>query len=77
MATRVRVTELDHIVPHPVIENYRAAFLRTRSMTYRVIQEADHSLSKPEWSEAYTTMLVKWMTEMLGLAQAPSPLSKK
>jgi uncharacterized protein len=70
-------SELDHIVPHPVIENYRAAFLRTRSMTYRVIQEADHSLSKPEWSEAYTTMLVKWMTEMLGLAQAPSPLPKK
>jgi pimeloyl-ACP methyl ester carboxylesterase len=62
-------SELDHIVPHPVIENYRAAFLRTRSMTYRVIKAADHSLSKPEWSEAYTTMLVNWMAEMLGLAK--------
>lgn len=61
--------ELDHIVPHPVIENYRAAFLRTRSMTYRVIQGADHSLSRPEWSEAYTSMLVNWMAEMMGLSK--------
>jgi dipeptidyl aminopeptidase/acylaminoacyl peptidase len=70
-------SELDHIVPHPVIENYRAAFLRTHSMTYRVIKQADHSLSKPEWSEAYTAMLVTWMSEMLGLAKsAPAPGKK-
>lgn len=62
-------SELDHIVPHPVIENYRAAFLRTRSMTYRVIDGADHALAKPEWSEAYTAMLVNWMSEMLGHAK--------
>lgn len=65
-------SELDHIVPHPTIENYRAAFLRTRSMTYRVIEGADHSLAKPEWSEAYTAMLVNWMAEMLGLAKEKS-----
>ncbi|BEP93458.1 alpha/beta fold hydrolase [Acidovorax sp. sif1233] len=70
-------SELDHIVPHPVIENYRAAFLRTHSMTYRVIKQADHSLSKPEWSEAYTAMLVTWMSEMLGLAKNGQPSGKK
>jgi len=66
-------SEMDHIVPHPVIENYRAAFLRTRSMTYRVIRGADHALARPEWSEAYTTMLVNWMSEMLGHAKEVSP----
>ena len=66
-------SELDHIVPHPVIENYRAAFLRTRSMTYRVIAEADHALAKPEWSEAYTHILVNWMKEMLGHAKEGPP----
>ena len=58
-------SEVDHIVPHAVIENYRTAFVRSRSMTYRVLQGADHSLSKPESSEAYTATLVKWMKEML------------
>ena len=62
-------SEMDHIVPHPVLESYRAAFLRTRSMTYRVIDGADHALAKPEWSEAYTGMLVNWMKEMLGDAK--------
>lgn len=70
-------SEMDHIVPHPVIENYRAAFLRTRSMTYRVIRGADHALARPEWSEAYTTMLVNWMSEMLGHAKEASPLPGK
>ena len=63
-------SEQDHIVPHAVIDNYRTAFLRTRSMTYRVIGEADHSLSRPEWSSAYTALLVGWFTEMLGQAKA-------
>jgi pimeloyl-ACP methyl ester carboxylesterase len=62
-------SELDHIVPHTVIENYLAAFLKTRSMTHRMIPGADHSLSKKEWSNAYTEMLVKWMSEMLGHAR--------
>ena len=69
-------SEMDHIVPHPVIENYRAAFLRTRSMTYRMIRGADHALARPEWSEAYTTMLVNWMSEMLGHAKDGAPPGK-
>lgn len=65
-------SENDHIVPHTVIENYRTAFVYSRSMTYRVLSGADHSLSKTESSEAYTSTLVKWMAEMLGQAREES-----
>lgn len=66
-------SEFDTFVPHTVIENYRAAFVRTRSMTYRMIEGADHALAKPEWGEAYTAMLLAWMAEMLGHARGPTP----
>ncbi len=66
-------SELDHIVPRTVIENYRAALLKAHSMTHRVIPGADHSLSKAEWSDAYTSMLVNWMSEMLGQARDSAP----
>lgn len=69
-------SEMDHIVPHPVIENYRGAFLHTRSMTYRMIAAADHALAKPEWSEAYTGILVNWMKEMLGHARDGAAAAK-
>ncbi|MBP7565237.1 MAG: alpha/beta fold hydrolase [Burkholderiaceae bacterium] len=58
-------SELDTTVPHPVIENYRTAFERARSMTYRVISRADHSLSTPEFRNAYGTILVGWVGEMV------------
>ena len=58
-------SELDTTVPHPVIENYKRAFSKTRSMTYRVITGADHSLSTQEFREAYGTILVSWMDEMV------------
>ena len=45
-------------------------------MTYRVIEGADHSLSKPEWSDAYTAMLVNWMSEVLGLAKESTAAAK-
>lgn len=57
-------SEHDKTVPHPVIENYLAAFKRVRSVTYRVISEADHALSKEEWRQSYGMLLVSWMTEM-------------
>lgn len=63
-------SENDHIVPGPVIENYRAAFLRTRSMTHRMIAGADHALSKPDWAAAYSGILLHWMTEMLNQAKS-------
>jgi uncharacterized protein len=55
----------DDIIPHPVIANYLAAFESAHSLTYRVIENADHGLSRKPWQEAYTALLVDWMTEMV------------
>jgi pimeloyl-ACP methyl ester carboxylesterase len=57
--------ERDKIVPHPVIANYRAAFDNAHSLTYRVIQDADHGLSEETWQQSYTSLLVTWATEMV------------
>ena len=58
-------SERDVIVPHPVIQSYREAFAHTRSLTYRMIDGADHGLTDPECRRAYTTILVNWITEMV------------
>jgi pimeloyl-ACP methyl ester carboxylesterase len=58
-------SEHDHLVPHPVIANYLAAFGKARSLTYRVIETADHGLSEEPWQQAYTSLLVNWATEMV------------
>jgi len=58
-------SEHDTVIPHQVIDNYRAAFTRSRSMTYRLIEHADHGLSDPKSQLAYTSLLAKWMTEMM------------
>jgi pimeloyl-ACP methyl ester carboxylesterase len=66
-------SENDHIIPHPVIENYIAAFKNAQSLTYRVIGGADHALSEESWQQAYTSHLITWMTEMvLGAREAGS-----
>ena len=57
--------ELDQIIPHQVIENYMAAFTRARSRTSRVIAGADHAFSEKPAQRTYTTVLVKWLTEMV------------
>ncbi len=58
-------SEHDATVPHQVIENYLNAFKQAHSMTYRVIKDADHSLSQKAWSQSYTSVLVKWVCEMV------------
>jgi uncharacterized protein len=58
-------SEHDDIIPHPVIANYMAAFQRAHSVTYRVIEGADHGLSDEPWQQAYTSLLVNWATEMI------------
>jgi hypothetical protein len=74
-------SEHDRTVPHPVIKNYVNAFKHVRSVTYRVLSEADHALSTEEMRHAYGQQLVGWMTEMvLGASAAagrlrPSPHS--
>jgi pimeloyl-ACP methyl ester carboxylesterase len=58
-------SEHDDIVPHQVIENYLAAFKKAHSLTYRVLEGADHALSEEPWQQAYTSHLVNWATEMV------------
>ena len=58
-------SEHDDIIPHPVIANSMGAFQKADSVTYRVIQGADHGLSKEPWQQAYTSLLVTWGTEMI------------
>lgn len=57
--------EHDEIVPHPVTESYIAAFTKARSLTSRVIADADHGLSSKPCQKAYTAQLIKWLTEMV------------
>lgn len=63
-------SEHDPIVPHPVIQNYMAAFTQAQSLTYRLISGADHALSEKEWQQTYTSLLVNWMSEMVLAARA-------
>jgi len=58
-------SERDNVVPHQVIVNYRDAFVNARSVAYRVIAGADHSLSSPACQNAYTTVLIEWLTAMV------------
>jgi uncharacterized protein len=66
-------SEHDDVVPHQVIANYRSAFAQARSLTYRVVEGADHGLSEPRWQKAYTALLVKWTTEMILGARESAP----
>ena len=58
-------SEHDEIIPHPAVANYIAALANAHSLTYRVIEGADHALSQPAWEQAYTEILVNWMAEMI------------
>ncbi|AKJ27528.1 alpha/beta hydrolase family protein [Caldimonas brevitalea] len=58
-------SELDTVVPHPVIASYREASIHARSLTYRVIEGADHGLSETVAQRAYTSLLVNWFSEMV------------
>ena len=58
-------SEEDLIVPHQVLVNYREACVAARSLTHRVIEDADHGLSEAQWQQSYTSLLVSWLAEML------------
>jgi hypothetical protein len=57
--------EHDEVVPHAVIENFVAAFARTKSLTSRIVADADHGFSLKRTQQDYTTVLIKWLTEMI------------
>ncbi|TCT07652.1 alpha/beta hydrolase family protein [Aquabacter spiritensis] len=58
-------SERDDYIPHPTIANYVTAFRKVRSLTYRVIEGADHGLSEPHMRRAYTDLLTGWIREMV------------
>lgn len=58
-------SENDDTVPHPTIESYVEASRQAHSLTYRVIEGADHGLSDEAMQRAYTSLLVNWLTEMV------------
>ena len=62
-------SEHDSTVPHQVVVNYREACATAHSLTYRVIEGADHGLSDARWQQAYTTLLVNWLSEMVAGAR--------
>ena len=62
----------DAIIPSQVVANYRAALASTASLTVRVLEDADHSLSTDDMQKAYTTVLVGWLKEMIGRARQES-----
>jgi dienelactone hydrolase len=62
-------SEHDDYVPHSTITNYVSSFRKAHSITYRIIEGADHALTDPACQRAYDQRLVKWMTEMVQTAR--------
>ena len=58
-------SENDTVIPHQVIVNYREAFVGAHSLTYRLMEGADHGLSNETWHRAYTAVLVSWFNEIV------------
>ncbi len=58
-------SEHDHLVPHATIMSYRAAFRNSHSLTHRVVDGADHALTEKACQQAYTSILIGWITEMV------------
>lgn len=63
-------SECDEIIPHAVIDSYRAASNSAHSLTVRTIAGADHALSTKPMRHAYTALLLNWLTEMIAGARA-------
>ena len=62
----------DVIVLPSVTSNYRTAFTQARSLTFRVIEGADHALSSLESQNQYTSLLTSWATEVILKARSSS-----
>lgn len=58
-------SELDNIIPRAVLTSYREAATRTRSLTYRCLDGADHGLTTERDQRAYSTVLLAWLKEMI------------
>ncbi len=58
-------SEHDDRVPHATIVSYMGAFRRAHSMTYRVLEGADHALSNVAHRRTYNALLAQWTSEMV------------
>ena len=58
-------SENDTVIPRQVIVNYREACIQAKSLTYRLMEGADHGLSNEAWHRAYTGLLVNWFSEFV------------
>lgn len=58
-------SEFDHVIPHAVISSYLEACVKPSSLTYRMIQGADHGLTDEGAQRSYTALLANWMSEMV------------
>ena len=55
-------SELDTVIPHPVIDNYLRAFRSAGSVQYELLARADHALSVESSRRAWTSVLMRWLT---------------
>ncbi|HET8832146.1 MAG TPA: alpha/beta fold hydrolase [Casimicrobiaceae bacterium] len=67
----------DDIIPREVLQNYRHAYTRAHSLTYRKLEGADHGLTDPSCRQAYSTLLVGWITEMIAADRAVDVAAQK
>jgi pimeloyl-ACP methyl ester carboxylesterase len=58
-------SEQDDYVPHATLMSYRGAFEKAHSLTYRVVDGADHGLSSDLSQSIYSAMLSNWISEMV------------
>lgn len=63
-------SEHDDLIAPATIVSYRNAFRQACSLTYRTIKGADHALSSDACRQAYMSLLLSWMTEMVFGARA-------
>lgn len=57
--------ERDHLVPHETLMSYRDAFEHVHSLTHRIVDGADHSMSGERCQRAFTSILMGWVAEMI------------
>lgn len=65
----------DAFVPPQVVANYREALVGAASLTYRMLEGADHGLTETTAQQAYTGILVNWLREMIEGARADAQAS--
>jgi len=59
-------SENDDTVPHPALKSYRTSFRNARSLSYRVLEGADHELSSEQAQHRFVDELLRWMNEVTG-----------